>query len=397
MMRDVRLITLLWTSVLCLSFWGGRSSQSSSREVAPDSVKSRKLGCLNLSASAGLQLDDPGAASEAFSRAILRLEFSGEFQALFEDLLADRDRTLTHDALFILADSWAARAPLEAAEWLNSLDFKDPRNPYLFSALSQWSSQDPEVALDWMMSHQDGPGFTRDYLLAGVVRGMVTKDADLALKVLLEAPSSPERLSAVEFLTSEWLKDGFESAMLNFERLPSSEGDLRERAIRQLVAHSSVEDFEMVKSWSSGFLKGSEARIAMSAAAAKWSHRNPEAASRWVSGLEDRQGRMLAYGEIGARWGRADPIAAGAWIKENSGGGEFDFATRAVAWATVGIDPNKAFSLVAGIGSNELRDETFEQVGRVWMSFQPERAQQYFASESPIPLDLRERLLESYE
>ena len=76
---------------------------------------------------------------------------------------------------------------------------------------------------------------------------------------------------------------------------------------------------------------------------------------------------------------------------------EYDLSAQAVAWSVVGVDPQLAFSQVAEMRSEGLKLETFEQMGRFWLSDQPARARAFLEGENPLPAELREALLSHFE
>ena len=316
-------------------------------------------------------------------------------EVFFAEWVAQRESLTIHDALFLLADEWAAIAPEEAVGYLGRLEVGGSRNPYLFSALSQWASQDPGAALAWLKSNRDGPEQGRDYLMAALIRGAATADPDFALKLLLEAPDSPEKLGSVEFLTRVWLQGGLDAAVAGLDRLPMNEAGVRERAIKQIA--SRADDRSAVAAWAVGLPDSRERMLAVSAVAARWSQQDPAEAAAWVDGLASAPIRSDAYGEIGTRWARRDPLAAADWLGEQDGNAEYDLAARGVAWSTVGVVPDKAFEQVASITHAGLREETYEQVGRMWISQQPQRAKSYLEGENPMPERIRDRLLEVFE
>lgn len=397
MKRGHGLFVAAWSVAIGLSFLAGmrgrpaQFSEGANREIGLAS------GNPVVSPTAALRLGDPVGSTQAFCHAIQGLEEADEFKAVFDALLPELELPASHDALFLLADAWAAKAPEEAADWLLSLKFDDPRNPFLFSALSQWSSRDPAGALAWLQAHQGESGSSQDYLLASMIRGSAMKDPAFALKLLMEAPDSPERLGSMEFVSRAWLDEGFESAADKLAGIPDSEDALRQRAIRQLVEHAAVDEVDAVREWSGELSSIDERRMATAAVAARLSRVDPVAAASWADDLDDTEARSLAYGEIATRWARVDPLAAGGWLAERSGRPDVDLAARAVAWSTVGIDPGKAFGQVAGITHEPLRNQSFEQLGRVWMSDQPLAAKAFFESDSPIPPDIRKLLLQSFE
>lgn len=369
---------------------------ASGRTTGNDARVSAEMG-FSMSPGRALRLPDSRSASRAFARVVMGLKTSGEFQASFEELLPDHEDARFHDALFILADAWGTVAPEEAVAWLDALEFNDARNPYLFSALTRWAAGDPGAVVAWIEARHPDSGPTRDYLLAGLVRGASTHDPERALKLLMQSPPSPERTGSIDFLLQAWNRVGTAHARERVAALPANEDGLKERAIRQLVATHPADELVSARTWASGLSDATDRLAARTAIAANWSRHDPIAAVEWAEGLEDTATRSRALGEIATRWARTDPLAAGRWIERNADRVDHDMAARAVAWSTVAIDPDTAFAQVAGITHAPLRDETFEQLGRLWLSEQPQRAKRFFEGESPIPPPIRERLLDSFE
>lgn len=388
------LVGMLWLGALVVAFLLGLPSDGSTEtRTAPE----RHVALPTVGPVEALRFPDPLAREEAFARSAEAMESGEEFRATFGELLPDFESGTTHDALLLLADAWAAREPAAACAWLDKLDFNDPRNPYLFAALSQWASADPQAARAWLDTAHSDPGAGRDHLLAALVRGIARNDPDEALRTLLAMPNSPERTGSIDFLVQAWHRKGLESAMGNVAALPDSDPSLKERAIRQLVDALSPDDLATARSWA-GQLADPQARLdAHAAIAAHWSRHDPATAAGWAAAIDDPAIRRRALGEVATRWARIDPPAAANWLAAHAGRLDYDLAARAVAWSTVGLDPEAAFKQVATITSESLRDETFEQLGRIWITRQPQIARNFLQSDCPIPPAVRARLLEHFE
>lgn len=341
----------------------------------------------SLSPAVALMLADP----RAFPKTALALGGNAEFQEAIDGLLPSLENGDTHDALFVLADVWASQDPEAAATWLAALDLGDPRNPFLFSALSRWAAQDPDAAIVWFEKSSDG---SRDYLAAALVRGLATLDPDAALKLLVASPASPERSGSVDFLIRAWSAVSLEHAFGKTATLP---GPLKRIAIEKLTASLAGDQLEAARAWATSLQNPQDRESARTGIAARWSQTDPVAAITWANGLEDPATRATALGEAATRWARITPLDAGTWVDAHRGKPEADLATRAVAWTTVDLDPDTAFNRVAAITHAPLRDETFEQVGRFWLSREPIAAKRFLESESAMPPSIREKLLESFE
>lgn len=133
-----------------------------------------------------------GGAGSRASEA-LKLQANEDFVTSFQDLLPQFENSIVHDDLFLLADVWASRDGEAACQWLAALTLEDERNPYLFSALSQWARQHPQAAVAWFQGQEFAGDQSQDYLIAGLIRGLAASDPAAALDALLAVPESPER------------------------------------------------------------------------------------------------------------------------------------------------------------------------------------------------------------
>ena len=332
--------------------------------------------------------ESEGRSTDANRRGTLVVSGRAEFEAKLE-FVEDPE---VHDELFEHAEKWARSSPEEAVKWLGELEFDDPRNPFLFSALTQWAEQDASAASKWLNQKYSEGHLSMNYLLAAMVRGLSRQDPDVAKSMLLSSPKSPERSGAVDFLVRAWYRKGIEHAAEELKSL----GDLKERALKELFLNVSSEDLEKAVSLSEG-LPFEDRLIAQASLAANWGRRDPAAAAKWAGGLDGHVVRERALGEVATRWARLDPVAAGQWLDENAGRSEMDLAMRSYAGNTVNYDPALAFAKVSRITSQSLRDQSFEQIGRIFLNHQPQRAKAYFENDTVIPAVVRETLLRSFE
>lgn len=395
-MLHLRLYICLWLLGLITAYFVGTLTGTDHQSEATDTAISRGSEETPTLRSPIEQITQVGE-SQVFLEDALTLESNEQFQKSFEALLPTLSDPRNHNALFILADVWASKDPVAATNWLAQLNFNDARNPYLFASFSKWASLDPTAAQAWLNQNQQENQETNDYMLASLIRGLAVSDPDSALKILLAAPNSPERSGSLEFLIKSWKGLSLKYAFAQVAALPDASGVLKEQAIQKLTASLSSDQIEAAQDWASGLAANEDQLAARIGIAARWSQRDPEAALEWATTLSDPETQSRALGEVGARWARIDPIAASAWLAENSGQQTTDLAARRIAWSTVGIDPDLAFSQVAEITYATLREETFEQVGRFWLSRQPQTAKQFLERESDLPEDIRENLLRSFE
>lgn len=320
-----------------------------------------------------------------------------EFRESFARLLPQIAAIGAHDDLFVLADVWAAQNPKVAVNWIAGLEFNDERNPFLYSALSRWATDDFDAARDWLQALPDDFPVSGEYLSAAMIRGLASQDPKRALNMLLAMPNGPERNGSVDFLVSAWRDDGLQEAMNNVAQLPSSSRAMKERAIGQLLDTLAPDEIPAAAEWASSLPARNDRVAAHSALAARWARETPPAAAAWAGELPERAVRTRALGEAGTRWARLDPTTASDWLESHAGKPDFDLAARSVAWTTVGLTPERAMDQVAGITNPQLRHESFEQILRFWTAEQPDAALALLEEDERIPSDIKRQILTWFE
>lgn len=355
-----------WALALVSSFYWGRSHV----EKAPDRaiVESKKTA------------NRPVFDSSGRSRQVIISDF--------ESRLSERDDIATHDELWLLADEWAAQEPEAAVAWMNELEFDDLRNPYLFAALSQWALQEPERALAWLNRNRPEQEESKLYLKAALIRGMAKGDPDTAIAYLNEQPKSLGR-ATIDFVLGTWAQGGVLRVLSGISKLPAERAGLRVLAFEKAVAHLTPEMLDEARKYSMTHGSWEERNAFQKAIADRWAQREPKEALGWAEKISNPNVTAI----VAKQWARQQPLEASAWLATRRDDPVYDLSARAVAWSVVGIDPQLAFSQVAGMKSKELRLETFEQMGRFWVSDQPVQARQYLEGDNPLPLELREALL----
>ncbi|MDB4265195.1 hypothetical protein N9891_00440 [bacterium] len=373
MKNGVLIAALGWGGLLALSYYLGRQTGPEEPEIsASREVESRQL--------------DPVRMLPDRSRDVTAL------RSEFEALLPERDNIFAHDQLWLRAGEWAAQDPEAAVAWLSELEFPDVRNPYLFSALSQWASDDPAAARLWLEQNIPADEDSALYLRAALIRGMARSDPSGALSELLAQPISLGR-STIDFLLGEQAREGSEALFSFLNLVPSDAGDLRLVALKKAAGQLSREMIPAGLEFSEG-LADVEERVAFQEALAdRWALMEPQEALAWAAELQ--QPRVLAV--VAKQWARQQPLEASEWLEGQRGALGYDLSARSVAWSVVGLDPDLAFSQVAQMQSEGLRRETSEQLGRFWISDQPQVAKAFLSADQSLPADIRKSLLSHFK
>ena len=333
------------------------------------------VGSFQLGRSQTEDLEAPSASIEK-ERSSTPVVFRGQEAIDFiKGKIPDRADISVHDELWLTAEDWASREPAEAVAWMNKLEFDDVRNPYLFAALSQWARQDPERALVWLEKNSPENEESEQYLKAALIRGMARNDVDGALAFLLKQPKNLGR-STVDFVLGAWVQEGAGALIDGIGKLPDH---LKLHALEKAASHLSPEMLAEARGLSEALAEGAERTVLQTSIANRWAAREPKAALAWAA----EQASPEVVGVVAKHWARQEPLEASRWLEARQDSPEYDLSARAVAWSVVGIDPEKAFSQVAAMKSEPLRLETFEQLGRFWISDQPMQARGVFKTREP--------------
>jgi hypothetical protein len=360
-MKTSGLVLILWLAALAGSFFAGQSLVKS--EQAEEAKKETEF---------------------RVTTRINEVELRDEV-AFFESNLSERNDLTTHDELWLRAGEWAARDPAEAVAWLRELEFNDVRNPYLFSALSQWAAQNGETARRWLEQNGLEGRESAEYLRAALIRGMARFDAEEALRFLQEQPVALQR-TTIDFVLGAWANEGVGRLLAGVEGLS---GELREVALSKMASQLSPETLAEALVFSEGLSDREGRLILQEGLSDRWAQWNAGEALTWAEKL----GEPRLIGVVAKQWARREPEQASAWLEKKRGAREYDLAARSVAWSMVGVDAERAFDQVAAMKGVSLREETFEQLGRFWIGDDSRKARQFLENENPLPEKLREELL----
>ncbi|MDP0492392.1 MAG: hypothetical protein Q7Q71_15195 [Verrucomicrobiota bacterium JB023] len=324
-----------------------------------------------------------------------KLETRHEFIAAFQEqatLLPDPE---AHDQLLVLADYWAAQSPEDAVAWLAALEFDDARNPFLFPALSQWARLSPQAARSWLVRNHPQANETQAYLNAALIRGLAQVNPNEALDQLLDSPPSPERRGSLDFLLTEWANEGLAHTFDQVLQLPEAEKQLRQHALQKLFTNLLPDELPEASRRIEKLADASEQTGAATTLATHWAHHDAEQALRWASELKSPGLRAKAIGAAALGWSREAPFAASRWLDDKTSPA-YDYAQRAVASTIIAAQPEEALAQIARITNHSLREESFEQLGRIWLSKNPQGFLAVINRDSNMPAAIRDKLLQHF-
>ena len=390
------LVLSSWIIVPAVLFFLGRSLQK--EESSSEASRGKRSSSVQRSSAQG------GLVHDELYGHLRNLKNSSGFESFFRGSFTDENQPMEedqvrHDSLLAIADAWAAKAPEEAVQFLNELAIPDLRNPYLFFALGQWGRQNPESALAWLKKHYpDADDVSRMYLTAGVIRGMVHSQPEVAFNELLAMTPGPERRGAVDFLLQTWAQEGGEKMGQYLDQIPENNVRLREAALRKGIQFLPTEEFTVMSDWASQLSNEKDRMTTQTAIAAFWAQRDSQEAMDWAGSLpkDDFGIRSEAMARAVTYWAREEPEKAFEWASKHHGDPDYDRALRSVAWNTVGYQHEQAFEQIAQITDPVARDRTFDQIGWMWMSDAPAAARDFFETTTLVPDEIRYQILSNF-
>jgi hypothetical protein len=192
----------------------------------------------------------------------------------------------------------------------------------LGNLLMRWTSEDPDAALDWVLSRRQG---LDPSILSTVGRQLATRDPQTAASYVDRLPLSL-RDEWIASIAAPYARYDPEGALTWIARYQGQPG--YEQAFRQVVQQSAQADpraaAAMLSQASPDVVRGAAAAVTSS-----WSRQDPRAAAQWAEDLSDPRARAAARRGAVSGWATSDVDGAERWALTLPEGDERD-ATLAV-------------------------------------------------------------------
>lgn len=85
-----------------------------------------------------------------------------------------------------------------------------------------------------------------------------------------------------------------------------------------------------------------------------------------------------------------------SWLEGQSASTQYDYALRGAAGTLINREPERVLAQISRIVNPLIKEQTFEQVGRIWLSSDPQGFLAAMQKENPIPDEIRTNLLQSF-
>jgi hypothetical protein len=290
---------------------------------------------------------------------------------------------------FVQSDPPRASALLAAAPTADQgaiLRVKAFRDAQLAEALLNWSEQDPQAAIEFLV--QLPPGELGPRTVEDITAAWARRDPVVALGWAAQLSNPLLRADATRGAVSAWTESDPAAAATYVLSLPLG---YRRDMLTETVVHRWVQqDPAAAAGWAlsqSGVVQGR----ALVAVAQGWADNDPPAAAAWSTQLPASHARDQAWKAVASAWSLSNAAAAAEWLGELPPGAGRDAAVLGFSEGRGGVDPVQALTWVQQIGNPLLRDETLVRTLQGWLEQNPDAAQQWI-SQTPLSRTVRSQL-----
>ena len=187
-------------------------------------------------------------------------------------------------------------------------------------AISVWSSQDQEAALNWALNNADR---IDPNVFTSVARNLTSDDPALALATMQRLPAE-QRAGWFEGVVQQTASTDIDAARNMLENFRGQPG--YDRAYRAVVQELARADPPAAARMLDEAPPGNVVANAVFMIAREWSSQDPRAAGQWALDLDNDQIRNNALSNIASTWAQRDADAAERWLFSMSSGTDRDAA-----------------------------------------------------------------------
>ncbi len=284
----------------------------------------------------------------------------------------------------MLMYAWASFDPEGALKFVdeNANSRSLQRGALLKPILSSWASNDPDKALEWMDSL---PESERGEHLSGLIEGWATKDAYAAASYLQEKVEPGQQREA---LAGDIASHLFKQDPMGAARWAEAQEDpqFRSEAFEELAEDWASVDPKGLADWLGQHMDEEYSLEAVEDLARAWVSQDPDAATGYFESLEDGAAKERGIYEMARTWGKDDLTALGEWLNGLGDSDVTDLGVKAYVERLAGQSPEAAITSAMSIGTDAMRDEAVQNVGRQWFRQDPEAATAW-AQANNVPVE----------
>ena len=233
-------------------------------------------------------------------------------------------------------ESWVAKSPKDALDWLASQPPSDRREEVMRMALNQFSGIDAKGAADWATANLSGDELNN--ALISIAENWADENGREAATWFLGLPPTRERDGAMEHIFFAWASNE-PAAALEFLAAHPGAGDLTPTLRRAALAGWAKSDPEGAVAASLASSRANSDPAQFANTLANWATMDLESSSQWlVANLPTGTERTVAAQELATIFAQQSPDAGTVWLEKLTAGAERDAAASslAAAWARSG-------------------------------------------------------------
>jgi len=260
---------------------------------------------------------------------------------------------------------------------------KDTPKPDMLAAMAGWASENPRAATDWYASldPRSNNYVNQQYLMRGVVHGLVTNDVNLATEFVYTLSSAGDRAagSMMEIVASGVLeRDGLNNAIHWSEQL--QEGPLRAAALDRVAHDYANQDPVGAASWAEQFVGNPHDARVLAEVGHEWAGQDAAAAAQWAGSLDPSLGRNQALSAAYGQWGAREPLVAAQNLIEMPPSSDRNFAINGFISGLAPHDGQTAVNWAAEISEPGLRQSAQIRAGRQFFRQEQEAARTWLTN-----------------
>ena len=269
--------------------------------------------------------------------------------------------------LSAIGSTWAAKDQNAALNWANNLESDSFRSIALQGVYQSWANTNPSEAarhLNSVTNPQERLG-----LMSNIASNWMSQDPQAARDWLQTLP----------------LDDRFTAAEASISSLSHANPRLAAEIVDTMVSQATGDEAK------TNLINNHSANIA-----SQWSNHSPLEAAEWASGITSEGEKADAYRAIASNWANFDPPGAATWIDTLPPGNPRDRATERLVAQIQSTDPGAAFDWANSMNDDDQRYSSVRNALNQWKQSDPEAALEALQSAS-VTEQQRERLLQQLQ
>ena len=278
-------------------------------------------------------------------------------------------------------DPLSQQDPKAAATFLATMPSGDIRNELIPELATNWAQQDPPAALAWAQSFATGK--TYDDAVQNVLGEMGKTDPAGAAAFIAQMPDASTRDGAIDQLASTWAQSDLTGALAWAQSLPTSEGDARASALKDVMSAWGQNDPASAAEFlGQNFSNDPNFNAVAQQLAGQWVAADPSAALAWAETLPPGPAQADSLATVFSNLTKTDPQSAWAEVQQlPTGSREKAMGTVLSTWSAQ--NPAQAAAMLGTLPAGTALDDAASAVATNWVQQNPAAATQWVNTLQP--------------